>query len=48
MEVSITPFDEIIEEGVSSLVTYTNPFVVYYDYQQIIAGYEKLEQDVLE
>lgn len=48
MEVSITPFDEIIEEGVRSLVTYTNPFVVYYDYQQIIAGYEKLEQDVLE
>ncbi len=47
-EVLITPFDEMIDNLPSSLVSYTQPLVIYYDYQQIMAGYEKLEQEILE
>ncbi len=48
-EVTITPYDEIIYEEKSSLLEYLqDPIVLYYDYQQIEAGYYKLQQDIME
>lgn len=48
-EVSIPPFDEVIENGHSSLIQYLqNPRIVFYDYSQIMAAYYKLQQDILE
>lgn len=48
-EISISPFDEVIENGHSSLIQYLqNPRIVFYDYSQITAAYYKLQQDILE
>lgn len=48
-EVSIGPYDEVIEKGHNSLLDYLKvPLVVYYDYEQIEVSYKKLLEDILE
>ncbi len=48
-EVTLSPFDEVLSGDNSSLFQYLNePLVIFYDYQQIMAGYEKLTNDILE
>ncbi len=48
-EISISPYDEVIEESKSSLLDYLDePFVIYYDYQQIEVAYKKLLEDIIE
>ncbi len=48
-EVTISPYDEIIEDGHNSLVDYLEkPIVIYYDYSQIEVAYKKLLKDIME
>ncbi len=48
-EFLLSPFKEIVSDNHSSLLDYlSKPMVFYYDYQQIMVGYQKLEEDILE
>ena len=48
-EIMITPYDEIVLENKNSLLDYLkDPIVTFYSYQQIEAGYYKLQEDILE
>lgn len=48
-EVTLSPYEENITEGHSSILDYLHsPLVAFYDYQQILAGNYKLNQDILE
>ncbi len=48
-EITIYPFDEVINNGHNSLLDYLeNPIVFFYDYQQIMVAYQKLQNDILE
>ncbi len=47
--ISIYPFKELVSDKHSSLLEYLHdPILIYYDYQQIKAGYLKLSNDILE
>ena len=48
-EINLLPFAEIKTQENSSLFNYlNNPYVIFYNYDQIQAGYEKLEKDMFE
>ncbi len=48
-EINLRPFAEIATKKHASLATYLdNPLVIFYNYDQIQAGYEKLEKDMFE
>ncbi len=48
-EITIYPYDEVLEDDSNSLLDYLkSPLVFFYDYQQIKAAYQKLCEDILE
>lgn len=48
-QINLLPFNEVITDNHSSLIDYlNNPHVIFYNYEQIKIGYEKLEKDMFE
>ncbi len=48
-EITLSPYEELVVDGHSSLLDYLkSPLVAFYDYQQILAGNNRLQEDILE